>query len=1097
MKLLYVEDSAADADLARRSLARTAPDWELHVVTDLASARRHLEQQTVDAVLCDLRLPDGSGLDLLAWIREHNLPTAVAMVTGSGDQDSALAALKAGADNYLVKNSGYLERLATTVGAARKRFHAERTWRARLVRVLYAEHNGFDQELTQRHFAEHAPHIRLECVPHAEAVLERLPEDPSGRCNYDVLLLDYRLPGLDALELTKTVRAERGLALPVVLVTGQGSEETVALALGLGVSEYVTKHPNYLTELVAVIEKCHHQALMARERAALAETTRQLKHLLEASPVVLYALRLENERLTTVSVSENISRLLGYTVEEALRPGWWWGVLEPAERERLGTLDPALAREGRAVRIYRVRDRHGQRRWIRDEQRLVAGSLDDTAEIVGTWSDITEQQLAQERLQLDDTIFDATRDGVYVTDAAGTIVSVNRALTEITGYSAEELIGRNPRMLQSGRHGPEFYQAMWQSLLRTGRWEGEIWNRRCNSELYPHRLTIRAVCDEQGQVQNYIGVSTDITQVHRYRDQAEHLAHHDPLTDLPNRLLLRSRLEHAVEQAGRHRQQLALLMLDLDRFRGVNDSLGHAAGDELLSRVGDTLRRHLGSRGNLARPSSDEFAVLLEDLETPQQAAGLAIDLLELMDRPLILSAGREVFPRASIGISIYPDDAERADDILRDAYAAVRSAKAAGGGTYRFYTAQMNSEASRTLELETALRRAQLRGELVLHYQPKVELRDGRICAAEALLRWRRADGSLTAPGDFIPLAERTGLIISLGAWVIEEACRQLRAWTDAGLDSLAVAVNVSALQFRDPALEEVIRTALQRHDIAPARLELELTESMLMENPEQAGQRLRSLKALGVGLALDDFGTGYSSLAYLRQFPIDCLKIDRSFVHTMVQDSGAATIAMSIIDLAHRMQLTVVAEGVETDAQLGLLRRRGCDQVQGFLLSEPRPAADFEKLLQAGRALAPPEPGTDEHLLLVGTAQQTADLERLLENQGYRLLRAETPGQALELLARHRVALLLAQHHLPQMQGSELLARVKLQYPDTVRLLLAHPDELTSALREVNRGVLYKILFLPWEPEALLEEIREALEYYQAVVVPRRLRRSEPGSG
>ena len=945
MRVLYVEDAPEDADLARLRLGRSAPDLELTVAGSLAAGREQLENGTFDALLCDLRLPDGNGLELLAWVRERRLPLTVVMVTGSGDQRSALAALKGGADDYLVKRDDYLDRVADTLRAAHRRFQ-EASRSSRPLQVLYVEHDPFDLEITQRHFAEHAPHMRLDPVSDAETALARLPGEAQRANPYDLLLMDYRLPGMDALELAKIVRHERRLETPMVLVSGQGSEETVALAMRVGISEYVAKHPDYLPELVAVMEKCYHRAAQARASA-------ELRHLLEASPVILYRLRLEGDQPVPLWVSDNIRRLLGYTPEEAREPGWWRRVLDSPYREELPTLDPALWRRGRALRVYRIRDRDGRPRWIRDEQRLVRDSADAPWELAGTWSDITEQRRVQERLELDDTIFNATRDGVYVTDAEGTILRVNRALTEITGYDAEQLIGRNPRMLQSGRHEAAFYRQMWDTLLRTGHWEGEVWNRRRNSEVYPHRLTIRAVHDEHGNVQNYVGVSTDITQTRRYQDQAEHLTHHDPLTQLPNRRLLGYRLEYAVEQARRHNQSLALLVLDLDRFRSINDSLGHSAGDELLCRVAERLAARLGDLGTVARPSSDEFALLLENLESHQQAADTAGALLEVLDAPVSLTAEREVFPRASVGIAVFPEDGDSAEDILRDAHAALRSAKAAGGGSYRFYTAEMNAEAMRAVELETALRRAEQRRELVLHYQPKLCLRSGQLCGAEALLRWRRDDGSLTPPGEFIPLAERTGLIVSLGAWAIDEACRQLRAWQDAGMPELELAVNVSARQFQDPGLEAAITGALERHAIDPGRLALELTESMLMDDPESAVQRLRRLKALGVKLALDDFGTGYSSLAYLRQFPIDCLKIDRSFVNGMVQDPGAATIAMSIIALAHRMQLTVVAEGVETEAQLELLRRHGCDQVQGYLVSPAVPPAEFAALAREGHAL------------------------------------------------------------------------------------------------------------------------------------------------
>lgn len=1090
MKILYVEDNPTDADLARRALAKDAPEMTLEIAPTIAAARERLERDPYDVVLCDLQLPDGGGLELLAWIRDRGLMVAVVVVTGSGDQASAVAALKAGADDYLVKRHDYLKRLAATLHSAIGSFKSDRARKTHMLRVLYAEHNDFDADLTQRYFAQYAPHIRLEVAANAEAVLERLPMDRDQFTPYDVVLLDYRLPGLDALDLTKILRGERKLDLPIVMVTAHGSEEVAAHALRLGVTEYVTKHTDYQHELALVLEKSYHQVAQDRERTALAHTTRQLNHLLESSPTILYALRLDGEYLVPISVSDNIERLLGYTRDEALHPDWWPTSVHPADLEPMKKRLHSLMEWGHAVQVYRLMDKAGAVHWVRDEQRLIYDEAGDPREIVGAMSDITEQRLAEERLRLDDTIFSTTRDGVLITRADGTIEAVNRALTEITGYDTEELIGQNPRMLQSHRHPPEFYAAMWRQIVDTGCWEGEIWNRRKNSELYPHWLTIRAVRNEHNEIRHLVGVSTDLTQIRHSESRLQHLTHYDALTDLPNRLLVHSRLEHALEHARRHNAQIAMLILDLDQFKSVNDSLGHTAGDELLNAVSQRLTQRMRAEDTIGRLSSDEFAMLLDDIEGHHDVAEIAAGLLKLMEPPFSLQGGHEVYMQASIGISMFPQDGDDADDMLRDAYAALHHVKQEGGNACRFYAAEMNADALLTVELESELRHAEERRQLILHYQPKVDLAHGRIVGAEALLRWRRNEGELMAPEHFIPIAERTGLIISIGAWVVDEACRQIRAWRDEGIKVTRVAINVSARQLRTTALEETISCALQRHQVDAKHLELELTESMLMENPEETVERLIALKALGIKLSLDDFGTGYSSLGYLRRFPIDYLKIDRSFVDGVVHDVGSATIAVSIIALAHRMQLGVIAEGVETKAQLSFLRNNHCDLMQGFYFSEPLPAEKFAQLLREGRSLRLTQATQDTRRTLLVVDDEPAVLasvNRLLRGMGYRLLTAGNGEEALKLLAEHPVQVILSDQRMPQMSGAELMGHIRGLYPNTVRILFSGYTDLNSVVEAVNEGALYKFLFKPWDNEQLLGQLRDAFEYYDAVLRPR----------
>ncbi len=570
--------------------------------------------------------------------------------------------------------------------------------------------------------------------------------------------------------------------------------------------------------------------------------------------------------------------------------------------------------------------------------------------------DVTARLAAERGQRLAAAALASTRDSVMITDLKPRIVTVNAAFTTITGYTEVEVVGRNPRLLQSGRHDRAFYEAMWAALRKTGYWRGELWNRRKNGELYPAWVTISAVRDADGHPTHYVEVATDLGELRESQARIEYLAHHDVLTDLPNRLLLESNLELALRRAEGAGAGVAVLLVSVDRFNTINDSLGFAAGDEVLRAVGRRLRERLPVGNLVARVGGADFGVLLNALDDLGHAATVAADLLAALEEPLVLSGGARVYPRASIGIAVQSHDGLTALDLLSAADTAMHDARAGGGNRFSFFTADLNSRALARLELETALRQALERREFVLHYQPKVDLRSGRIVGAEGLLRWECPGRGLVPPSDFIPVAEQNGLIVPIGAWVIGEACRQLRAWLDAGLAEARVAVNVSARQFRDPGLEQTVTAALERYRLEPERLTLELTESLLMEDVDEALERVAHLGRIGVGLSLDDFGTGYSSLAYLSRLPLRELKIDRSFVSGMTTDSSAVTIAAAVIALAHLMHLTVVAEGVEAGTQAELLRRFECDEAQGFYFSRPVTADAFADLLRKG--LLPPSP-------------------------------------------------------------------------------------------------------------------------------------------
>jgi diguanylate cyclase (GGDEF)-like protein/PAS domain S-box-containing protein len=543
-------------------------------------------------------------------------------------------------------------------------------------------------------------------------------------------------------------------------------------------------------------------------------------------------------------------------------------------------------------------------------------------------------------------VLESTHDGVVVTDLTASIVSVNRAYCEMAGYGEGELIGQRPSLLRSGRHDQAFYQAMWRHLGNTGHWQGEIWNRRKNGHIYPQWVTISTVHDDRGEPSHYVGVCTDISQIKHSEQRLQQLAHYDPLTGLPNRLLAHSRLRHALEQAVRKNGLLAVLFIDLDRFKTVNDSLGHPAGDQLLAGFAARATKRLREADTLARLGGDEFLLILEDLEHPDDAAMVAQSLLETLETPFTLDSGQEIYVSASVGLSLYPEDGLDADELIQHADTAMYQAKAQGRNTFRFYTEALTRHAHERLALELQMRRALQQNEFVLHYQPLIDIQGSGTVAVEALLRWQHPQQGLVAPARFIALAEETGLILPLGDWVLRTACRQAKVWLDAG-QGLTVAVNLSARQFLQLDLVEKVRGVLAETCLPAAHLELEITESVIMERPEAAIETLRGLRSLGVQLSIDDFGTGYSSLAYLKRFPIHKLKIDRSFIDGLPVDRSDQAIVRATITMAHTLGIRTLAEGVETAEQLQVLRQLQCDYSQGFLFSRALPSSELEQWL------------------------------------------------------------------------------------------------------------------------------------------------------
>ena len=563
--------------------------------------------------------------------------------------------------------------------------------------------------------------------------------------------------------------------------------------------------------------------------------------------------------------------------------------------------------------------------------------------------EISERNRAEKQAQKLSSAVEQTDDSVIITDHTGVIEYVNSAFTKITGYSKEEAVGKKPSIIKSGLHDNKFYQRLWSSLLEGKGHRNVFINRRKDGSLYYEEATITPLKDSNGQVTHFVSTGKNISERIEIQERINYLAHHDILTDLPNRALLLDRLEHALVQAKRNKTLVAVLSLDLDRFKRINDSLGYSIGDKLLKGTGQRLTESVREGDTVSRLGGDEFTVILEGIKEPANAARIAEKILETLAQPWMLD-DHEVFVTTSIGITLYPADANTTDDLIQNADTAMYRSKRSGGNSYQFFTADEGPRAMERLDTESALRHALDRQEFVLYYQPLVDIKTGQISGMEALLRWQRPEHGLVMPDRFIPILEESGLIIPVGEWVLRTACKFSQDLQNAGLPPLRVSVNVSPRQFSDQHLLERISGAIKDGGLDPRYLELEITENMLLKNYETTSEILESLHDKGIIISIDDFGTGYSSMSYLKRLPIDVIKIDREFIQDITTDTDDAAIVSAILGMAGNLRLRVVAEGVETNEQLDFLYANHCDQAQGFLFSQAVPAEEFESMVATG---------------------------------------------------------------------------------------------------------------------------------------------------
>jgi diguanylate cyclase (GGDEF)-like protein/PAS domain S-box-containing protein len=788
----------------------------------------------------------------------------------------------------------------------------------------------------------------------------------------DLLITDILMPVMDGFSLCRQwKRHERFKHIPLMFYTSTYTDSNDELyAVSLGADAFVIKPAEPVDLMLTVDNLLHHRegpAITIRtpapdETVILKQYNSVLIHKLEQKVDQLEAATLlaqQNEERLTLALeaqaagiwdwdiaaghlawSERHAALFGMPLEQfdgsytAFR-----ACVHPKDIDAFEADVQAGLRDRTAVIVeFRIIWPDLSVHWMSSRGRAYYDRDGTATRMCGVVFEISDLKKNQEQMRLAAQFFAASQEAIVITDAASHIVSVNDAFCHSTGYTEREVVGLTPAILKSDRHPPQFFDTMWRTLEQTGKWSGELTNLRKDGSSYPVRLSISTVANDSGAVSHYVCIITDMSSYRAAEDRIQYMAYFDALTGLPNRTLLSDRATRAIATAHRDHQGLAILFMDLDQFKTINDSLGHSTGDAVLQAVAGRIKLLLREVDTVSRYGGDEFTLLLPETDS-KGAAEVAAKVIEALRVPVEVGI-HSLVVGVSVGISLFPADAIDFESLLRNADIALFRAKAAGRNNFQFFTTEMNEHARYRLGLELALRSALLNEELALHYQPQFELASGALVGYEALLRWQHPERGSVPPIEFIPIAERNGMIIPIGEWVLNEACRQARQWQLDGHQPVVIAVNLSAVQMRQANIVQTVRHALQQSGLEAKYLELELTESLLFENIETVLTQLFILKEIGVRLSIDDFGTGYSSLSYLKRLPIDKLKIDKSFVANLSDDHDSRAIALAIVSMAHSLRLTVTAEGIEHEEQARILTDMHCNDGQGYLYARPMPA-------------------------------------------------------------------------------------------------------------------------------------------------------------
>ena len=815
-------------------------------------------------------------------------------------------------------------------------------------RLLYIEDNPVDALIIEAILSREG--YRVDNITQGHEAMQRLHD---GR--YVLVLIDYQLPDMTGIELLEYIYQEK-LPIPAIIVTAQEDVGVAVEAMKYGAIDYVRKDADLDGLLPAVVARSlssnRMQQLQAEARQAQEEKA-FYQSIFDSAFLALIIMDIDGR---IVEANQIACQLFAYSHDEFLRlhgqalfhgqnMALFKQLIDEDSDFPLSEISP-LRRDGSILHIEIQRNQinyHGESHWLV----LIR--------------DISERKLTESRLRHASIVFDHATEGIMITDKDKFIIAVNQAFTKITQYHETEVLGKQPNILHSGKQEPEFYQNLWNTIDHAGFWQGEIWNRRKNGELFATWQGISRICNEQQESIGYLSIFSDITEQKQFDRKIEYLLHYDALTDLPNRMLLRERLAYAMLQAKHREQPLVVLYLGLDRFKSINESLGPAVGDQVLQKAAERLEIELPEQVYSGRITSDEFACFmeLEPTASTQQATALAMQVLSIFARPFTIQE-HLLHLSVTLGISLYPRDGDEAPMLLKHACTAMSRAKGQGGNHYQFYAEELTALAHERMQLENALREAvtalhyneqhacQLSEGFYLCYQPQVDLYSKRIQAAEALIRWKHEQLGDIAPNRFIPIAEENALVLQLDRWVLCQACHQAKQWLDAGLSLNCVSVNISALQLQRGNVVNIVEQALQASQLSAHHLELEVTEGLFIGALKRASNVFNELRDLGVRLAIDDFGTGYSSLSYLEHLHVDKLKLDRSLLNTVDNNPQTGKVAAAAIALGRALQLKVLCEGIETQAQENFLKANECHEGQGFLYSPAVSAAEFEALLK-----------------------------------------------------------------------------------------------------------------------------------------------------